>query len=163
MDSLDESVTLENNFVPRQTPLSVCFWTFLIFLGVEILFSTPKKIRDARKKSESRVCLGTKFLKWVSHKSWEYRGMPSGSCQFQDRALHFLLKYQVTLSPDVKHQLWSVYEWLGDSKWSVNLFMMFISHLKSFGSSLEMGRWIGNGRPMTVFLFHFGRFRLWST
>ena len=48
----------------------------------------------------------------------------------RDLALHFLLKDQVTLAPDPKHQLWSVYEWLGDSKWSVNLFMMFISHLK---------------------------------
>ena len=28
----------------------------------------------------------------------------------QDRALHLLLKDQVTLAPDAKHQLWSVYE-----------------------------------------------------
>ncbi len=30
--------------------------------------------------------------------------------QKNDRALHFLLKDQVTLAPDAKHQLWSVYE-----------------------------------------------------
>ena len=45
-------------------------------------------------------------------------------------ALHFLLKDHVTPAPDGKHRLWSVYESLGASKWLVNLFTMFINHLK---------------------------------